>query len=81
MDSRLTDENFKAMIARWGCPLRLRINKMLLIQATGVVSNNRCDTEIVADLESDFTTPDNNCGLPWIAEYKKGCIKGDGSNF
>ena len=81
MDSRLTDENFKAMLARWGCPLRLRINKMLSIQAATLVDINHCDTEIVVDLEADFTNPDNLCGLPWIAEYESGCIRGDGSNF
>ena len=59
----------------------MHICKMLELQAFVVVDGQNCNTEIVTDLESDFTTPDDICGLPWMAEYERGCIKADGSNF
>lgn len=81
MDSRLTQQNFDALCNKWGCPVKLHICNMLKLQALEVTTNKGCNTEIVDDLESDFVTPDNICGLPWIAEYEQGVIKSDGSNF
>ena len=81
MDSRLTAENFLAMIGKYGCPKTLHICDMLNIQARYLVNDLRCNTSIVIDLDQSFTGPDGTCGIPWEAEYDTGVIRGDGSNL
>jgi len=82
MDSRLTSENFLALIGRWGCPVKLKISTMLQLQAFELVDKFKCNTEIeVCEALSRDVDPDNICKCEWAAVYDTGIIEADGSNF